>query len=77
MDEERKGVLTPKQEKILDDLYVAKGIKEVLSDLAIKYGDNLGLEALKKKIPEEYLPAVYAIVDSLFLLLEPLSKKES
>ena len=63
--EERKGVLTPNQEKGLDELIKLDGIKEKLDGPAIKLIDNQIVERAKKKIPEEYLEEVYTIVDEL------------
>jgi hypothetical protein len=67
--EERKGVLTPNQEKGLDELIVLDGIKERLDGMAIQLADNQVVEMLKSKIPEEYLGIVYEIVDEIFASL--------
>ncbi len=67
--EERKGVLTPNQEKGLDELIVLDGIKERLDGIAIQLADNQVVEMLKSKIPEEYLGIVYEIVDEIFASL--------
>jgi hypothetical protein len=63
--EERKGILTPNQEKGLDELIQLDGIKERLDGPAIRIVDNQIIERAKKKIPAEYLPEVYNIVDEL------------
>ena len=73
--EERKGLLTPEQEKILDDLVELKGIAEALDGAAIRLVDNQVLERLKAKIPAEYLPTVYEIVDELFKALQSITKE--
>lgn len=68
MEEERKGILTPEQEKLIDDLIVLKGAAEAVDGLAIKLIDNYGLEALKNKVKEKYpeaLPTVFEIIDAL------------
>jgi len=67
--EERKGFLTPEQEKQLDDLIELKGIAEALDGAAIKLADNQGLERLKAKIPEDVLPVVYEVIDEIFKAL--------
>ena len=61
----RKGILTPNQEKGVDELIVLDGFQERLDGLAIKIVDNQVIERLKKKIPEEYMEDVYAMVDEL------------
>lgn len=73
--EERKGLLTPEQEKILDDLVELKGIAEALDGAVIRLVDNQVLERLKAKIPAEYLPTVYEIVDELFKALQSITKE--
>lgn len=65
MSEERKGVFTPQQEELLDKLYVAKGITEAMDGVAIKMIDNVIIEKLKAKIPVEFLPTVYEIIDEI------------
>ena len=65
-EEERVGFLLPEQEKQLDDLIELKGIAEAVDGLAIKMADNKGLELLKAKIPAEYLPVIYEVVDEIF-----------
>jgi len=68
MEEERKGILTPEQEKLIDELIVLKGAAEAVDGLAIKLIDNYGLEVLKNKVKEKYpeaLPTVFEIVDAL------------
>jgi hypothetical protein len=70
--EERKGFLTPEQEKKLDDLIELKGIAEALDGPAIKIADNLGLEKLKEKILKEspeVLPIIYTVVDEVMAAL--------
>ena len=74
--EERKGLLTPEQEKILDDLVELKGIAEALDGAGIRLVDNQALERLKAKIPAEYLPTVYEIIDELFKAITPLAGED-
>jgi len=62
---ERKGILTPNQEKGVDELIVLDGFQERLDGLAIKIVDNQVIERLKKKIPEEYMDDVYGMIDEL------------
>jgi len=73
--EERKGLLTEEQEKILDDLIELKGISESLDGLGIRLVDNMAVEKIKAKIPEQYLPVVYEIIDELFKALQALTKE--
>jgi hypothetical protein len=63
---ERKGFLTPEQEKLLDKLIVLKGIAEALDGPAISLMDNVVVEKRKEKIPAEHLPLVYEIIDEIF-----------
>lgn len=74
--EERKGFLTPEQEKILDELVELKGIAEAVDGPAIRLLDNSGLERIKSKIPEQYLPVVYEVVDELFKALATIVDTE-
>lgn len=71
--EERKGFLTPNQEKGLDELWVNKGLVEAADGPAIRLADNLGLERAKKEIPAEYLPVIYGVIDEILksLGIEP------
>ena len=65
MAKDRKGFLTHEQEKKIDGLIKLSGIAEQFDGIAIKLADNMGLELLKKKIPAEYLPIVYDIIDQI------------
>ena len=73
MPEERKGFLTPEQEKILDKLYKPKSaVAEKLDGPAIQLADNQGLERVKKVIVEKHtdaLPLIYEVVDGIFEVL--------
>jgi len=72
MSDERKGFLTPEQEKQADLLIKAKGIAEALDGPAITLTDNQGLERLKTQLVEKYpdvLPIVYEIIDAIFAVL--------
>lgn len=64
--EERKGFLTPEQEKQLDELIELKGLYETMDGTTIKLADNMVLEKLKAKIPAEVLPTVYEVIDEVF-----------
>lgn len=74
--EDRKGFLTEAQEQKLDELIELKGISEALDGTAIKLGDNLLLEKLKVKIPAEYLPMVYEVIDEIFNSLVAIADAE-
>lgn len=67
--DERKGFLTPDQEKKLDKVIVLTGVAEKLDGPAITIADNLGLQAAKKKIAEkwgeEVLQDIYGVVDMI------------
>ena len=70
--EERKGFLTPEQEKKLDKLIELKGIYEAIDGPAIKIADNVGLEKLKVKLTAEnpdILPIIYQIIDEIMAAL--------
>jgi len=78
MSEERKGAMTPDQEKILEKIYVSKSAAvEAVDGLAITMIDNLAIEALldesDKKNPEirQY---VYQVVDMIFAGLAEMVK---
>jgi len=73
--EERKGFLTSDQEKTLDKLIELKGIAEVIDGTAIKMLDNIALEKLKTKIPEDVLPLVYEVIDEIFNGLKIIVEK--
>ena len=71
--DERKGVLTPDQENILERVVVLKSkAGEIFDGPAIKIIDNQAIEALKSKLKPEQLAIVYQIVDVLFEGLEAL-----
>ena len=72
--EERKGFLTPEQEKLVDKLIELKGVYEAMDGTAIKLADNVMLEKLKAKIPPDVLPIVYQVVDEIILSLSTLAK---
>jgi len=67
--EERKGILTKEQEEILDKLIKNSGLVEAVDGVAIKMIDNIAIEKLKAKIPAEYLPVVYQLIDEIFVTL--------
>jgi len=63
--EDRKGFLTPNQEKGLDDLIQLKGVAEAIDGPAIRIADNNFLEKFKSKIPPEYIETVCSIIDEI------------
>jgi len=65
MADDRKGFLTPEQEQKIDGLIQLSGIAETFDGMAIRLADNIGLEALKVKIPEDVLPVVLDIIDQI------------
>ncbi len=65
MSEIRKGVFTQEQEELLDKLFVNSGIVEAMDGVAIRMVDNIAIEKIKAKIPAEYLPMVYEIIDEV------------
>jgi len=73
--EDRKGVLTKEQEEVLDKLFKNSGIVEAMDGVVIRMVDNLAIEKLKAKIPEEYLPMVYEIIDEIFVSLADIVKE--
>jgi len=75
MLEIRKGVFTPQQEEILDKLYVATGLVEKFDGVAIRTVDNVLIEKLKARLPEEYLPTLYEIIDEIMASLEGFTKE--
>lgn len=75
MSDIRKGVFTPEQEKLLDELYDSKGLMEKADGIVIKTIDNVFIEKLKAKLPEEYLPTLYQIIDEIMDSLSEYLKK--
>ena len=79
--QERKGFLTPEQEKVLDGLLKFNNkIAESVDGLAIQLIDNQGLERLKAKIEALHPGAValvYEVVDELFNALEKIQNQSS
>ena len=65
MDDTRQGFLTPEQEEKIDTLIVLSGLYEAFDGIAIRLADNKGLELLKQKIPAEYLPIIYQVIDEI------------
>ena len=65
MDDTRMGFLTPEQEEKIDTLIVLSGLYEAFDGIAIRLADNKGLELLKQKIPAEYLPIIYQVIDEI------------
>jgi len=63
--DDRKGFLTPNQEKGIDKLIELKGIAEAIDGTAIRVADNQGLERMKSKVPAEALPIVYEVIDEV------------
>jgi len=80
MPEERKGALTPDQEKTLDKLVKLNNkLAEALDGPAISLIDNQGIErildAADKKNPE-IRPVVLEVVDIIFAGLEEILPEE-
>jgi hypothetical protein len=77
--EERKGFLTPEQEKILDNLIQFNNkLAEKVDGFAIRLIDDKGLERLKKEIEEKHPGAkeiIYQVVDTIFEVLEQIKKE--
>jgi len=63
---ERKGWLSPNQERGLDKIIELKGIAEIADGPAIRITDNVFLEQLKANASEETIQFVYEIIDELF-----------
>jgi hypothetical protein len=67
--DERKGFLTPEQEKKLDSIIKLKGLAEAADGPAITLADNQGLDRIKKSIEDQYPGAIilmYEVVDTIF-----------
>jgi hypothetical protein len=77
--EERKGFLTPEQEKTLEGLIKFNNkLAESVDGLAIQLIDNQGLERLKNKLAAVHPEAVqiaYEIIDALFDAFEKIEKE--
>ena len=78
--EERKGILTPEQEKTLDDLIVLNNkLAESMDGAAIQLIDNQMIERLKVKLIDihpDALQITYQMVDLIFAGLEAITKEE-
>lgn len=78
MNEERKGAMTPDQEKILDKIYVSKNTAiEAVDGLAITMIDNLAIEAILKEADKknpEIRQYVYQVNDLIFAGLSEMVK---
>jgi hypothetical protein len=75
--EERKGILTPEQEQLLDKLLVwKKKAGETFDGPAIQLIDNQAIERLKAKLQPEQIAVVYEIVNILFEGLAALAPAE-
>ena len=79
MNEQRKGAMTPEQQKTLEKLIVLKNkAAEAADGLVIQLVDDLAIEAIldeaDKKNPEirEY---IYQVVDVIFAGLESATEK--
>ncbi len=69
MAEERKGFLTPDQEKKLHDILKLKGFLGVVDATVIKLLDNLLFEKLKAQLGEngpEILATLFMVIDEVF-----------
>ena len=79
MNEERKGALTPEQEKTLDKLIIIKNkAGEAVDGTVITLIDNLAIEGVLKaadKKDPEIRGYVYQVVDLIFAGLETLTKE--
>lgn len=73
---DRKGLFTPEQEELLDKLYANGGFLDKIDGMIIKVVDNTILDRLKNKLPAEYLPTLYQIIDEIMEALETNLKKE-
>jgi hypothetical protein len=79
MAEERKGFLTPEQEKKLDELLKFNNkFAEAVDGLAIQLLDNQVLERLKGKLNDLHPDAVeiaYQVIDEIFTVIDKVSEK--
>lgn len=79
--DERKGILTPDQEKTLDKLVKFNNkVAEAIDGPAITLVDNQVIERLKQNLAVKYPGAleefVYPMVDGLFLALDQIAATE-
>ena len=74
MSEQRKGAMTPAQEKILDKLVFKGGFKDVIDGPMISIIDNQGIDRVLRKASDEAKEIVYQTVDMIFEGLETLVK---
>ena len=74
---ERKGLMTPEQEKLLDKLIPFKSkVGEAVDGPVIQVVDNQGIERLKGNLSPEVLEIVYQMIDIIFEGLAELDKPE-
>ena len=75
--DERKGFLTPEQEKKLDELIKFKNrIAEAVDGPAIQLADNQGLERLKGEFQPDQLELVYQVIDLIFEAIDEAIEPE-
>lgn len=75
MANERKGILTEDQEKLLDELIKLKGIPEKLDGLAIRLIDNKAIPILLKSLPDPVKEIIFDVIDMIFDTLQELTEK--
>lgn len=78
---ERKGILTPDQEKTLDKIIVINNkLGESVDGLAISLIDNQVIEQLKSALESKYPGAtetyVYPIIDALFVGIDAITEEK-
>ena len=78
MNEERKGAMTPDQEKILEKIVKFKNpTLEAVDGLAIQVIDNTAIDAILKEAEEKYpgsTAVTYQVTDLIFAGLAELFK---
>lgn len=80
--ETRKGILTPDQEKLLDEIYKSDNVMiEAADGYIIQLADNQGLERLKNAMEEKYPGSsdefLYPVVDGLLEIVKEVFEAKS
>lgn len=80
--ETRKGILTPEQEKLLDEIYKSDNpMVEAADGYIIQLADNQGLERIKNTMEEKFPGAseefLYPVIDGLLEIVKQVFKEKS
>lgn len=76
----RKGVLTPDQQKLIDELAKFSGLLELADGPAITLFDNKALEKFKQAMIKKFGPTIeekiYQLIDLIFIPLSAIAEAQ-